>query len=84
LKKNFLSYYRKPIRGERIGPDDFAGEAASESDLAREMGIYRVWVNHFISLQKLDTAIIQSIEKMGDQKNIFCIIIKKILTNTIS
>lgn len=42
------------------------GEAKSESDLARKMGISRVRVNQFIRLLKLDTSIIKAIEKFGD------------------
>lgn len=36
------------------------GEAKSESDLARKLGISRVRVNHFIRLLKLDGSIIRS------------------------
>ena len=42
------------------------GEAKSESDIARIMGISRARVNQFIKLLKLDTLIHQSIEKLGD------------------
>lgn len=43
-----------------------SGQARNESDLARQIGVSRVTVNHFISLLKLDTKVIQVIEEMGD------------------
>ncbi len=40
--------------------------AKSEADLARKLGISRVLVNHFITLLKLATEVIQKIEQIGD------------------
>ncbi len=42
------------------------GQAKSEADLARKLGISRVRVNQIIRLLKLDTQIIKQIEKLGD------------------
>ncbi len=43
-----------------------SGQARNESDLARQIGISRVRVNHFISLLRLVPEVIQTIENMGD------------------
>ena len=43
-----------------------SGEAKSEADLARKLGISRVRVNHFTTLLKLDPEVIQKIEQIGD------------------
>jgi len=43
-----------------------SGQARNESDLARQIGVSRVTVNHFISLLKLPPEVIQTVEGMGD------------------
>ena len=43
-----------------------AGEVESEAALARELRIFRVRVNHFIRLLKLDAELIEAIEQLGD------------------
>jgi biotin operon repressor len=43
-----------------------SGQARNESDLARQIGVSRVTVNHFISLLKLTPEIIEAVEQMGD------------------
>lgn len=43
-----------------------SGQARNESDLARQIGVSRVTVNHFISLLKLTPDVIQAVEQMGD------------------
>jgi len=43
-----------------------SGQARNESDLARQIGVSRVTVNHFISLLKLTPVVIQAVEQMGD------------------
>ena len=42
------------------------GQARNESDLARQIGVSRVTVNHFISLLKLTPEVIETVEQMGD------------------
>ena len=42
------------------------GQAKSEADLARKLGVSRVRVNQIIRLLKLDTQIVKQIEKLGD------------------
>ena len=42
------------------------GQAKSQSDLARMLGISRVRVNQIIRLLKLDNEIIKAIKKLGD------------------
>jgi len=55
--------YRNPIYvAKEYAQIIETGEAKSESDLARKMGISRVRVNQFIKLLKLDALIIRSIE----------------------
>jgi len=43
-----------------------SGQARNESDLARQIGVSRVTVNHFISLLKLTPEVIETVEQMGD------------------
>ncbi|MBU1044562.1 MAG: hypothetical protein KJ915_09245 [Candidatus Omnitrophica bacterium] len=43
-----------------------SGQARNESDLARQIGVSRVTVNHFIALLKLAPEVKETIEKMGD------------------
>ena len=43
-----------------------SGRVKSEADLAKELGVSRVHVNHFISLLKLAPEVIQKIEEIGD------------------
>jgi len=43
-----------------------SGQARNESDLARQIGVSRVTVNHFITLLKLAPEVIQAVEQMGD------------------
>jgi len=43
-----------------------SGQAKNQSDLANQLGISRVYVNHFINLLKFDIAVIQTIEQLGD------------------
>ena len=43
-----------------------SGQAKNEADLARQIGISRVRVNHYITLLKLDPEVIQTIKEMGD------------------
>ncbi|MFH2146016.1 MAG: hypothetical protein ABII75_08350, partial [Candidatus Omnitrophota bacterium] len=43
-----------------------SGQARNESDLARQIGVSRVTVNHFVSLLKLTPEVIQTVEQMGD------------------
>ena len=43
-----------------------SGQARNESDLARQIGVSRVTVNHFISLLKLTPDVIQAVEQIGD------------------
>jgi len=42
------------------------GTARNESDLARQIGISRVRVNHFITLLNLAPEVIEAIEEIGD------------------
>ena len=66
-KGRILPNYRNPLYvAKEYTRMIETGEAKSESDLARKMGISRVRVNQFIKLLKLDALIIQSIEKLGD------------------
>jgi biotin operon repressor len=66
-KKRILPIYRNPVYlAKEYAWMIETGDAKSESDLARKMGISRVRVNQFIKLLKLDASIIQSIEKLGD------------------
>ena len=67
-KERIFPNYRNPllyVAKEYAGMIE-TGEARSESDLARKMGISRVRVNHFIRLLKLDASIILTIEKLGE------------------
>jgi len=66
-KERIIPIYRNPlyVAKEYVRMIE-TGEAKSESDVARKLGISRVRVNHFIRLLKLDTTIIQSIDKLGD------------------
>lgn len=43
-----------------------SGQARNESDLARQIGVSRVTVNHFVTLLKLPPEVIQVVEQMGD------------------
>ncbi len=43
-----------------------SGKAKNESDLARQIGVSRVHVNHFITLLKLAPEIIRLVEEMSD------------------
>ena len=43
-----------------------SGQARNESDLARQIGVSRVTVNHFITLLKLTPEVIEVVEQMGD------------------
>ena len=42
------------------------GQVENQSDLARKLGISRVRVHQILSLLKLDSLIIQELEKLGD------------------
>jgi biotin operon repressor len=43
-----------------------SGQAQNESDLARQIGVSRVTVNHFVTLLKLTPEVIEAVEQMGD------------------
>lgn len=43
-----------------------SGQAINEADLARQIGVSRVTVNHFITLLSLAPEVIQALEDMGD------------------
>jgi len=43
-----------------------SGQARNESDLARQIGVSRVTVNHFISLLKLTPEVIETVEQISD------------------
>ena len=43
-----------------------SGQARNESDLARQIGVSRVTVNHFVTLLKLAPEVIKAVEQMGD------------------
>jgi len=43
-----------------------SGQARNESDLARQIGVSRVTVNHFVTLLKLDPELLEAIEALGD------------------
>jgi biotin operon repressor len=43
-----------------------SGQARNESDLARQIGVSRVTVNHFVTLLKLAPEVIEAVEQMGD------------------
>jgi hypothetical protein len=43
-----------------------SGQARNESDLARQIGVSRVTVNHFVTLLKLPPEVIEAVEQMGD------------------
>ncbi len=59
--------YRNPIYLAREYVNIInTGQAKSEADLARKIGISRVRVNQIIRLLKLDSQIIKQIEKLGD------------------
>jgi hypothetical protein len=59
--------YRNPIYlAKRYKLMIESGQARNESDLARQIGVSRVTVNHFISLLKLTPEVIQTVEQMGD------------------
>ena len=42
------------------------GQVKNQSGLARKLGIYRVRIHQISSLLKLDSLIIQELEKLGD------------------
>ena len=42
------------------------GQVKNQSDLARKLGVSRVRIHQILSLLKLDTLIIQELEKFGD------------------
>lgn len=42
------------------------GQARNESDLAQQIGVSRVTVNHYITLLKLVPQVIQTVEELGD------------------
>jgi hypothetical protein len=42
------------------------GQVKNQSDLARKLGISRVRIHQILSLLKLDSLIIQELEKLGD------------------
>ena len=45
------------------------GQVKNQSDLARKLGISRVGVHQMLNLLKLDSLIIQELEKLGDPLN---------------
>jgi len=66
-RQRIIPIYRNPLYVAKAYARMIeTGEAKSESDLARMIGISRVRVNHFIRLLRLDTSIIQAIETLGD------------------
>jgi len=66
-KEQIIPNYRNPLYvAKEYARMIETGEAGSESDLARKMGISRVRVNHFITLLKLAPEVIQASEDMGD------------------
>jgi hypothetical protein len=42
------------------------GQARNEADLARQIGVSRVTVNHYITLLKLAPEVIHAVEELGD------------------
>ena len=42
------------------------GQVRNQSELARKLGISRVRIHQILSLLKLDTIIVQELEKLGD------------------
>ena len=42
------------------------GQVKNQSDLAKKLGISRVRIHQILSLLKLDTIIVQELEKLGD------------------
>jgi hypothetical protein len=59
--------YRNPINLAKEYKEVIkSGQARNEADLARNIGVSRVTVNHFISLLKLTPEVIQAIENIGD------------------
>ena len=60
-KERIIPNYRNPLYvAKEYARMIETGEAKSESDLARKMGISRVRANHFIRLLKLDASICAS------------------------
>ena len=68
IKTNqIIHIYRNPIylaREYKEMIDD--GQVKNQSDLARKLGISRVRIHQILSLLKLDSLIIQELEKFGD------------------
>jgi hypothetical protein len=59
--------YRNPIHlAKKYKRIIESGQVRNEADLARQIGVSRVTVNHFISLLKLTPEVIQAIENIGD------------------
>ena len=59
--------YRNPINLAKEYKEVIkSGQARNEADLARNIGVSRGTVNHFISLLKLMPEVIQAIENIGD------------------
>ena len=66
-KERIIPIYRNPLYvAKEYARMIESGEAKSESDVARNLGISRVRVNQFITLLKLEASIIRTIEKLGD------------------
>jgi len=42
------------------------GQVINQSDLARKLGVSRVRIHQILSLLKLDSLILQELEKLGD------------------
>ncbi len=45
------------------------GQVKNQADLSRKLGISRVRIHQILSLLKLDSLIIQELEKLGDPLN---------------
>ena len=59
--------YRNPIYlAKEYAKITNSGQAKSEADLARKLGISRVCVNQIVRLLKLDSHILKQIETLGD------------------
>jgi len=68
IKSNQITpRYRNPIylAREYIRMID-NGQVRNQSELARKLGISRVRIHQILSLLKLDTIIVQELEKLGD------------------
>ena len=44
----------------------YSGQVINQSDLARKLGVSRVRIHQILSLLKLDSLILQELEKLGD------------------